>query len=78
MKIQQYKNTEVPIKSTDLKGIEEEFSVDVITCDNYGMLNIGFYNFDTNTWSFHTDTLVDPYEKGELFDFVWIYNPIKL
>ena len=37
----------------------EQFSVDVITCDSDGLLNLAFYNYDTMTWSFHTDTLSD-------------------
>lgn len=51
----------------------EPFSVDVITCDSEGLLNLAFYNYDTKTWSFHTDTLYD-YTNIE---FVWIYAPIN-
>ena len=73
--IKAYKNTEFPILSKDLKGNPEEHSVDVITSDEDGMLNIGFYNYDMKKWLFHTDTLYDPYEDGELKHFIWIYPP---
>ena len=49
----------------------EEFSVDVLTCDSYGVLNIAFYNYDTEEWSFHADTIID-YKNEE---FVWMYAP---
>ena len=73
-----YSNTAYPKKSTDLKGVEEDFSVDVITHSKDGMLNIGYWNYDTKDWAFHTDTLIDPYEKGELMEFVWMYQPPEL
>ena len=49
----------------------EAFSVDVITYDEEGMMNIGFYSYDLQKWSFHTDTLVDYSDM----DFVWMYKP---
>ena len=49
----------------------EAFSVDVITYDEEGMMNIGFYSYDLQRWSFHTDTLVDYSDM----DFVWMYKP---
>lgn len=49
----------------------ECFSVDVITCDEEGMMNIGFYSYDSCTWNFHTDTLVDYSDMN----FVWMYKP---
>lgn len=49
----------------------EAFSVDVITCDEEGMMNIGFYSYDQQKWSFHTDTLVDYSDMN----FVWMYKP---
>lgn len=49
----------------------EAFSVDVITYDEEGMMNIGFYSYDLRKWSFHTDTLVDYSDM----DFVWMYKP---
>ena len=70
-----FSNKEYPKKAKDLKGNEEDFSVDVITNDRIGMLNIAFWNYDTGKWGFHTDTLFDPYEGGKLMDFVWIYKP---
>jgi hypothetical protein len=73
-----FKNTEYPNKSRDLRGIEEEFSVDVTTCDKDEMLNIGYWNYDMKKWLFHTETLIDPYENNQLVDFVWMYKPKKL
>lgn len=52
----------------------ECFSVDVITCDEEGMMNIGFYSYDAGKWNFHTDTLVDYSDM----DFVWMYKPVFL
>ena len=51
-----YKKKELP------RHEEEEFSVIVLTCDEHGETNLGFYNFDTEDWSF-------------LSEFVWIYPP---
>ena len=62
-----YKKTEFP---TQVKG--EEFSVDVITCDKDGLINIGFYNFDMEMWLFHTSPGYDYTDVN----FVWIYPPI--
>lgn len=70
-----FKNTEYPKRATNQKGIEEEFSVDVITFNENNMLNIGYWNYDMNKWLFHTDTLSDPYEGGRLEKFVWMYKP---
>lgn len=36
-----HKKTEIP---TQVKN--EHFTVDVITCDKDGLINLGFYNFD--------------------------------
>lgn len=71
-------NTAYPKRSTDLKGSEEEHSVDVFTRSKDGLLNIGYWNYDTEKWAFHTDTLIDPYENGELMEFVWMYEPKEL
>lgn len=62
-----YKKSDHP---TQVEG--EYFSIDVITCDDKGLINIGFYNYDTETWSFHSDTLYDYTDV----DFVWIYPPV--
>lgn len=51
----------------------EVFSVDVITCDTDGLLNLGVYNYDTDTWAFHTAAPFD-YENE---DFVWMYAPVS-
>ena len=62
-------NTAYPVKARNLKNVEEDFSVDVITVTPSGMLNIGYWNYDMEIWIFHTDTLTDPYEGGKLQDF---------
>ena len=62
----------------DRNDIEEPFSVDVITCDKEGCLDIGYWNFDIQMWIFHTEQLCDPYEGGKLVDFVWMYRPNEL
>lgn len=62
-----YKKSEHPETVED-----EHFSVDVITCDSNGLINLGYYNYDTNEWIFHTDTMED-YTDVE---FVWIYPPL--
>jgi hypothetical protein len=63
-----YQKSDIP------KRDEEDCSVDVITYDQNGMLNIGYFDFELNHWSFHTDTLVDLKDK----DFVWMYAPEEL
>lgn len=62
-------------KKSDFPSVVEgeKFSVDVITCDKEGLLNLAFYNYDTKEWSFHSDTLIDYKDV----DFVWIYPPIR-
>lgn len=64
-------NTELPTPSKD----DKDFSKDVFIFAEEGMLNVGYYSFSHKKWQFHTDTLVDPYEGGELMDFVWMYVP---
>lgn len=68
-------SSEFPKPSND----DPNISVDVITQDiengKATMLNIGFYNFDSKTWYWHTDTLIDHYEKNDPTDFVWMYAP---
>ena len=60
-----YKKTELP------RHEEEEFSVIVLTCDEHGETNLGFYNFDTEDWSFLSEA-DQSYRDSE---FVWIYPP---
>lgn len=62
-------------KAEHPKRVEgEQFSVDVITCDEIdGLVNLGFYNYDTKTWSFHSDTVYD-YTN---VNFAWIYPPVN-
>ena len=58
-------------------GKAENFSVDVITVHDE-MLNIGYYDFVKERWKFHADTLVDPYEFGQVYEFAWMYKPEEL
>lgn len=51
----------------------ENFSEDVFVVDENGMHGLAFYNFDTETWSFHTDTLVDYNEEGAETKWKWYY-----
>lgn len=51
----------------------EHFSEDVFVVDENGMHGLAFYNFDTETWSFHTDTLVDYNEEGAETKWKWYY-----
>ncbi len=63
-----YQKTEHP---RAVKG--ELFSVDVITCDSEGLLNLGVYNYDTDTWIFHIDIPSD-YNYDS---FVWMYASVS-
>jgi len=51
----------------------EHFSEDVFVVDENGMHGLAFYNFDTETWGFHTDTLVDYNEQGAVTKWKWYY-----
>lgn len=64
-----YKNTEYPKIPEG-----EHHSVDVITKDIDGMLNIAYYDYESKRWRFHADTLSDPYDNGKLIEFTWIYD----
>lgn len=68
-----YQNNEFPKVSDE----DTSHSVDVITRNENGLLNIGYYHFKDKKWYWHTDTLVDPYEDG-LEGFVWMYAPKQL
>lgn len=70
-----YSNTEYPKRAKCVTGELESFSVDVFTIDDLGLLNIGYYDFESQKWEFHTDTLSDMYENGELQNFIWMYPP---
>ena len=73
MKIELHSKNDLP------KSQQGEYhSVDVITCDEFGVLNIAFYNFDKQEWSFHADTVIDYFEEGNETDFVWMYAPTEL
>ena len=65
-----YEKTEYPTQADS-----SDCSVDVLTCDGNGFLNLGFYDYTYNKWSFHTDTLQNGYEKE---NFVWMYVPEEL
>lgn len=60
-----YKKTELPMPEN------EDFSVTVLTYHENGVNNLGFYNFDSEDWSFFTDS-DDEYKDTE---FVWMYPP---
>lgn len=57
---------------------DKNVSEDVITIDECNMLNIGFYHYLDKKWYFHTNTLVDYYEKDNEMDFKWMYKPSEL
>jgi hypothetical protein len=59
-----YNSTEYP----DIEERDECYSVDVITMDKDGLLNIAFYDYDTKKWRFHIDNHTDD-------DFRWCYAP---
>lgn len=63
--------TVFPVFSTDY----EWMSVDVITIDEEGLINLAYYSFRENEWKFHTDTLVDYFEKGNEMKWGWYYSP---
>ena len=65
-------------KDIPKKSEEEAFSVDVIICFHDNLLNIGYWSFEDERWKFHANTLYDPYEKGEVFPFKWMYPPEEL
>lgn len=73
MKLEIFQNNEYPKQNPE----DKEHSIDVITVNDSGLMNIGYYNFKLRKWRFHTDTLVDPYEDG-LENFVWMYRPKEL
>lgn len=62
-----HKKSELPVQ---MEG--EPFSVDVITYDKSGLVNIGFYNYDSRTWGFHLDTS----SNDTAIEFVWMYPSI--
>lgn len=67
----QFPSSERPVRDKDLNGEELDMSVDVITINEDGMMDIGWYNYDLDDWGFHTDTLTDRPEGS----FVWMYKP---
>jgi hypothetical protein len=75
---------EYPMRATDLKGLAHAFSVTVITC-NYSedaisdstwdlYLNLGYWNYDTQEWLFHSDTMMDMDDV----EFFWFYPPNEI
>jgi len=75
-----YKNTEHPKLSEDSEKptSDAQLSEDVFTYDQEGLMNVAYYDYDEEKWNFHTDTLIDPYENGKLFNFVWLYCPKEM
>lgn len=69
-----YPKTSHPKRDKNLNGEPLEMSVDVFVYSANKMLNIGFYNYDTKDWGFHTD----PMEDMDNMDFVWCYPPKQL
>lgn len=57
----------------DYSPDDRTFTEDVIVY-GYDMLNIGYYDFKSNEWKFHTDTLIDMKDV----DFKWMYAPKQL
>lgn len=58
-----------------------EVSQDVIVYTEDGLLNIGFFDYLNEKWSFHTDTLIDMDETGDdgkPVQFNWMYAPEEL
>lgn len=70
-------NPKVNVFDPNSKPIESEddkmLSVDVCCIDEEGLHNLGYYNFEENKWKFHTDTLVDYFEKGNETKWWWYY-----
>lgn len=63
-----------PRVSKDTLGNDLKHSEDVIILSKDGYLNIGFWNYDTKKWLFHTDTLIDTKKEK----FVWMYHSYKM
>lgn len=59
-----------PIKSSD----DPDYSVDVFTMNEDGMINTAYYHFEDKGWYFHGDTLYDM--EGQ--KFTWIYPPPEM
>lgn len=55
---------------------DTEHSVDVIIVDENGLIGLGYVHYETNSWHFHTDTLVDYNEPGNETKWKWYYPPI--
>jgi hypothetical protein len=71
-KIGLHNPNEFPLKQ---KG--ETFSVDVIIIDEFGLLGIAAYDFESSDWIFHTDTLIDYKESGHETKWKWFYSPVN-
>ena len=65
-----YKKTDLPKREKD-----QDFSVDVIVCDQFGLLNIAFYNYEHKAWEFHCETAVSYEKQIKEIEFVWMYKP---
>ena len=71
-----YSKDEIPI----LHEKSTEFSIEVITCNEYGGMSIGYYSYESKEWYFGCDDdfYGNPFEQEDFKDFVWMYKPEKL
>lgn len=53
-----------------------EHSVDVVTVQSGGLISAAYFDFDSEKWEGHDDTLVDLNEDG--VEFVWFYVPDEI
>lgn len=53
------------------------FSIDVCTIDEHGLHNVACYDFENETWLFHTDTQVDYDEPGSETKWLWYYPVVN-
>lgn len=59
------KSNIIPTRSVEDKNLSEDV---IIICNKTGMLNIGYYNFEKNKWSFYIDFEIPD-------KFTWYYKP---
>ncbi len=67
-----YNPDQFPKKSEDYDK-DAPYSDDVMIIDENGIHGIGFYDFESLKWCFHTDTLVDYDEPGHETKWKWYY-----
>ena len=66
-----YADIQIPYYSNGRNPTLKENVSQLLTCDEHGETNLGFYNFDTEDWSFLSEA-DQSYRDSE---FVWIYPP---